>query len=347
MADKYLNLSGVQRLWNKIKTYIDNIVSEKINKTDEATDVKYGLVKLNLDEDITLNGSGRLDIGGRLGQMPDTTGMYAPRTISPKTVGSGSLLLTEGSGTTLGAKSLSVTTGMMLSLSPTAAPGATTYSVSNTYENRIKAFLAIGGVVALNEASASTTSRVLSVQINGVDVVPRSDGSDDKIIITVENSINPNSSTSNIRIYPNQDGFSNLLVGQGVRSAVGYGASLTVGQSVYSGKNACCSVGASLYNNGNGSALFGRQHINVKNRAFLAGTGHDTTNAPSENVSAFGAWSSLSYDTLFAVGFGTSNTERKNAFEILTDGSFVLRSPRGKRFKFTVDENGTLSGTAL
>lgn len=94
------------------------------------------------------------------------------------------------------------------------------------------------------------------------------------------------------------------------------------------------------------NAVFGRQHISRKNRSFLAGTGHDTTNARSESVAAVGQWSDIDSSTLFAVGNGTSHTARSNAFEVLNDG-IVLKSPNGTRYKITVDDNGILSQTAL
>lgn len=322
MADKFLNLSGVRRLWEKIQNYID---------TKVATETKYGQIKLNPSKSISLNSSGQLEVGGRLGQFSTTTGVYNPNTIDPGLVGDGSLLLTEASGTKLGNKSLGVTTGAGLSLKTQAAAGATEYVVSNTYENRIICAALVGGTLALNEATAKENyADVVSVTINGSSFVPDSspNSTTNNIIIKTSKSINPNSATSSVRPYANSDGgFSNLLVGQ--LSGGKGGASVVVGQKVFSvSGNASAVVGASIYNSGNGNALFGRQHISRKNRSFLAGTGHDTTNAKNESVAAIGEWSLITSDTAFAIGNGTNATTRKNLFEVKTNGDVYINGTK-------------------
>ena len=315
-----------------------------------ATENSYGTVKLNPSESVTLNSNGQLDVGGRLGQMSNTTGIYSPKTINPALLGSGSLLLTEASGTKLGNKSLAVNTGSGLTLKSSAAAGATQYQVNNTYENRIICAGLVGGTLALNESTAATNyADISSVTINGSAFVPDSsaNNSSQNIVITTSKSINPNASTTSIRPYASSgDGFSNLLVGQQVGSQGG--ASLVLGQKCFSASgNANIIAGASMYNTGNGNALFGRQHISRKNRSFLAGTGHDTTNARSESVSAVGQWSNITANTLFAVGNGTNHTTRLNAFEVLDDGSIVLRDTNGKRWKITVNTSGNLVTSKL
>lgn len=334
-----LSNAKIQYFWQKIKTYIDNKI---------ATETTYGTIKLNPAESVTLNSNGQLDVGGRLGQMSDTTGVYSPKTINPDTVGNGSFLLTEASGTTLGSKSLGVTTGMNISLKTAAAAGATEYRVANNFLNRIFAASAVGATAAVNEATSATTFvRVTSVTINGQSFVPTSESSSTSdIIIKTYTSLNPSSSISALRLYLLGGGYSNLFVGQAVGGSGG--ASVLVGQRVYSASgNACAMVGADFYNTGNGNALFGRQHISRKNRSFLAGTGHDTTNARSESVAAVGQWSDLtSADILFAVGDGTSATARSNAFEV-RDQAFVIKSQNGTKWKVTVDNNGVLTTAAL
>lgn len=325
-----------------IKTYIDNSLPVL------ATETIAGTIKLNPSESITLNPDGQLDVGGRLGQSPSSTGVYSPKTISPASVGKGSLLLTEASGTSLGSKSLGVVTGMGLTLKTAAAAGATQYVVANTYLNRIFCASAVGATVTKDEASAEETYvTVTSVQINGSSFVPDSsaDSSVNNIIITTDKSINPSSSISQIRLYLKGAGFSNLFVGQAVGGAGG--ASILVGQRVYAASgNACAMIGADMYNTGNGNAMFGRNHISRKNRSFLAGTGHDTSNARTESVAALGQWSDIDANTLFAVGNGTSATVRSNAFEVLNDG-IVLKSPNGTRYKITVSDTGEVTTTAL
>lgn len=126
-----------------------------------------------------------------------------------------------------------------------------------------------------------------------------------------------------------ESGGRNLLLGGGVtKSGAG---------------NDNCLVGNGIYSSGNGNAAFGRYHILRKNRGFVAGTGHDTTNAPTEGASAVGQYSSITSTTLFAVGNGTSHTARSNAFEVTSDGGIVLKSPGGTRYKITVDDTGAIT----
>lgn len=310
-------------------------------------DLVYGLE--NPTESISINSDGQLDVGGRLGQMSNSTGVYSPKSINPAAVGNGSFLLTEGSGQRLGNKSLAVVTGSGLSLKTAAAAGATTYLVSNTYENRIICAGIVGGVLCLNEATAADNYvNVTSVTIGGYDPSKANywTASGD-ITIKTDDSINPNSSVSSVRPYCfSGSGFSNLLVGQ-QSGGIG-GASIVVGQKVYSASgNACAVVGASIYNTGNGNALFGRQHISRKNRWLMAGTGHNNTSGRSESGVAVGQWSQIDSDEiLFVVGDGTSDTARSNAFEV-RDQAIVIKSPNGTRWKITVSNTGTLTTTAL
>lgn len=302
------------------KQYVDDTVSTAVNT--QATETTLGTIKLNPSESITLNSSGQLDVGGRLGQMSNTTGIYSPKTINPAAVGNGSFLLTEGSGLKLGNKSLAVVTGTSLSLKSSASAGTTTYLVSNTYENRIICAGIVDGVLALNESTAAEKYvNVTSVTIGGYAPTTANywTASGD-ITIKTDASINPNSRITSVRPYATGEaGFSNLFVGQ--LSGGKGGASIVVGQKVFSySGNACAIVGASMYNTGNGNALFGRQHISRKNRSFLAGTGHDTTNGPSEGVAAIGKWSNIKSNTSFAIGNGTDANNRSNSFEIDTSG---------------------------
>lgn len=329
MADKFINLSnGI----SAIKAWVLNKIASIANPS----------------ENVTFNSNGQLDVGGRLGQMSNTTGIYSPKTINPAAIGNGSFLLTEGSGQKLGNKSLAVVTGTSLSVK-SASAGTTTYLVSNTYENRIICAGLVGGVIALNEATASNNYvNVTSVTINGN--APSSANywtASGDITIKTDASINPNNSITSVRPYASgTSGFSNLFVGQ--LAGGNGGASIVVGQKVFSSSgNACAIIGASMYNTGNGNALFGRQHISRKNRSFLAGTGHDTTNARSESVAAVGQWSDLtSTETLFAVGDGSSATDRSNAFEV-RDQAIVMKSPNGTKYKITIDDSGNLVTTAV
>lgn len=307
MADKFINLnSGI----STIKTWVLNKIASIANP----------------NESVTFNSDGQLDVGGRLGQMSNTTGVYSPKTISPNVVNDGSLLLTEASGTFLGSKSLAVSTGTGLTCR-SAAAGSTVYRVTNTYVNRLSCsvLLVADAVAALNEddAKAGNYARVLSVQRGGAayvpDSSPNSTAQADDIVITLEKSINPNSATTSLRVYPAEKNFSNLYVGQAVGG--NGGASVVVGQRVMMASgNANAIIGADIYNTGNGNGIFGRQHISRKNRWFMAGSGHDNTNGRSEAGAALGQYSLIDADTLFAVGNGTSHVARSNAFEVKADG---------------------------
>lgn len=105
-------------------------------------------------------------------------------------------------------------------------------------------------------------------------------------------------------------------------------------------------VAADVYNTGNGNALLGRLHISRKNRWFMAGSGHDNTSGRSEAGAAVGQYSLIDANTIFAVGNGTSHTDRKNAFEVRADG-FVLPSPNGTRYLVSVSDTGELTATPI
>lgn len=287
-----------------------------------ATDAAAGIVKTSSSNGISLNASGQLVVDGRLGKDFNTTGMYAPSSISPNSVGNGSLLVTEASNTTLGAKSLSVTTGFNLTLSTSHAAGSTTYTVTNNYANRILCTIALSGRACLNEANAANTVVIRSITVGGTTVTPSSTDSSTVITIVTASSVNPSSATSSIRIYPKQDGFSNLLFGASA-TRTGYGYSAVGGQNVGNSSNGSAVFGNTQWNQGNSSLLAGRQHINTKQNAFLAGYGHDTTNGSTE-VSAVGKWSNITTGTMFAVGGGSSNTSRSNLFEVTSTGRAIL-----------------------
>lgn len=319
--------------------------------TKLATDNDLGLVKLNSSESITLNSDGQLDVGGRLGQFSGTTGIYHSKDREPRKVGDFTLLITDAKGMeSAGPRNLTLLTGNNLSLNGSHAAGSTQYKVANNYANRI----ICAGIkyIALNEAGAKQTQviKVTSVTIGGSAYTPSSaNDSSNPIIITAESSVNPSSAITQIRVFSavGTGSYCSEYVGQCVGGDAG-GDGLAIGQNVFNKSgNMTAMVGQSIFNTGNGNAIFGRQHISRKNRSFLAGTGHDTTNAKSEGVSAFGDWSDLSSpEILFAVGDGTSHTDRSNALEV-RNKCIVLKSPNGTKWKITVDNNGNLITTAI
>ena len=317
-----------------------------------ATDTDYGMVKLNPNEAVTLNSNGQLDVGGRPGAFSGTTGIFHAKDRAPRDVKDYSFLITDAMGMNLAApRDFMLATGVNITLTGSHVAGSTTYTVANNYANRIAcAVLANGGYVSQSEAYSkeNTIVQVTSVKINGQNYTPDSsaNSSSNPITITTASTANPTAAVTQLRAFGGvTGGYCSEYVGQCVGGTLG--ASLAIGQRVYSTSNVNCIVAADVYNTGNGSAVFGRQHINRKNRAFLAGTGHDTTNARSESVSAVGEWSDLtSTEILFAVGDGTDHTARSNAFEV-RDKAIVLKSPNGTKYKVMVSDTGVLTTAAI
>lgn len=337
---------------NAGSTYIDKVIADKDyvdGKTSQATESTLGTIKLNPSKSITLNSGGQLEVGGRMGQFEGTTGLFAPNDREPRAVGDYSLLITDAKGMDIGNRAFAVVSGYGLTCK-SAAAGSTQYRITNNYANRIIAKMCENGYISRDEATSKVERvvPVVSVQINGSSFTPDSSAnSSTDIIITTAETLNPDSAITNIRLFGKMQSYATVHTGNGVASWGG-GRNLILGGAVTKAgsSNDNCLVGMNIYSSGNGNACFGRQHIAVKNRGFLAGTGHDTSNAPSEGASAVGQYSYMDSSTLFAVGNGTAHTARSNAFEVRTDG-IVLKSPNGTRYKITVDNSGNLTTTAI
>ena len=319
---------------------------------DAATDTTYGVVKTNSSQSISLDSDGKLQVGGRLGQFPSTTGIYASNDREPRNVGDYSFLITDAIGMDLNTgRAFALVSGYGLNCK-SAAAGTTEYRVANNYANRIICKMVEGGYASINEATSKIQQiiPIASVTINGSSFTPDSsaDSSTD-IIIKTQESLNPDTAgVTNIRLFGKMQSYSTAHVGNGIKSEGG-GRNLLIGGGVTKAgsSNDNCLIGMAIYSSGNGNACFGRQHIARKNRGFFAGTGHDSTNAPAEGASAVGQYSYMDSNTLFAVGSGTSHTNRGNAFEVRSDNSIVLRSPNGTRYKIAVDNSGNISATAV
>ena len=337
----------------KLKNAITSLLSTKVNNTDYASDSNYGIVKTNTAESVTLNSDGQLTVGGRLGQFPTTTGIYAPNNREPRAVGNYSFLITDAKGVDMNAnRSMAVVSGLGLTCR-SAPAGSTEYRISNTYANRIQAILCAGGYASKDEATSTQKKivSIVSVTINGSSFVPDSSANQsataNDIVIKTSETLNPDSAITSIRLFGRMGSYATMHAGNGIASESG-GRNLLLGGGVTKAgsSNDNCLVGNGIYSSGNGNACFGRYHIARKNRGFLAGTGHDTTNAPAEGASAVGQYSYMDGNTLFAVGNGSSHTARSNAFEVRVDG-IVLKSPNGTRYKVAVDDSGNLTATAL
>ena len=304
-------------------------IDDVVLMTNVATGDVYGLVKLNPAESVNLNANGQLDIGGRLGAFSGTTGIYHSKDRAPRNVKDFSFLITDAKGMNLDApRDFALATGVNLSLTGSHAAGSTTYTVANTYANRIAcAVLARGGYVAQSEAWSKENQivAVTGVKINGANYTPSSaaDDSSNPITITTETTANPDNAVTQLRVFGGiTGGYCSEYIGQCVGGTLG--ASLEIGQRVWSSGNVNCIVAADVYNTGNGNALFGRLHISRKNRWFMAGSGHDNTNGMAEAGAVLDSYADIQSDTAFAVGNGTSATARSNLFEIKTNGDIYV-----------------------
>ena len=307
------------------KTETDALLDDKVDSDAQATDSTLGLVKTNSAQNITLNADGQLEVGGRIGQFEGTTGLYAPNDRDPRNVGNYCFLITDVKGAQMtNSRSFAVVSGLSITLKTAAAAGATEYRVANTYGNRLKCKICEGGFAAKDEAAsgAERVIPVVSVTIGGQPYTPDSspDDSTQDIIITTAESLNPDAAITGIRAVGTMGSYSTAHVGNGIAS-IGGGRCLLLGSGITKdgAGNECGVVAADTYVSANGSAVFGRNHVLNKNRAFLAGQGHDTTNARTEGVSALGSYSLLDAKTVLAIGLGASHISRKNAFEVTAD----------------------------
>lgn len=387
MADEYLNKSGLQYFWNKIKTALASkadasdtytksevdtalggkqntltagtniqISNDTISATDttyeQATDSTLGLVKLNPNESVEVNASGQLTVGGRLGQYPNG-GVFYPTTIEPTEVKSSSFMMTDGAkNLSLGSRQFGIMAGANLTCK-SAAAGATQYRLTNSQVNRFACFAGKNGRLAIDQTDASTNGTALITDISFANGDPISayfgpNESNNDIIITVDRTVNPSAATTKLRIYGTSTSNDVIVVGQGCGASGGKAISL--GQSCFAGGNQCIAFGNSSISIANNSVAFGHTHLVNKQFCFAAGQGHDFTNG-SNGAGAVGVYSDISSNTAFAVGNGAAASSgvinRSNAFEVTKDGGIILKSSGGNRFKITVDDSGNLTTTAV
>lgn len=332
----------------------NNVISATDTTYSEATDTDLGLVKTNSANGITLDSNGALQVAGVWGEKNNF--VYYGKNSTPSETGDdgNGVLVTEANGLQIGNKMLAVITGSVIKTKGSAPAGTTQYQFADNYANRIVLSGYKDGFAALNESAAKTkTVKVLSVLRDGQEVVPSSAPADatKNIVVTVEESVNPDSAASQIRLYGTSGGYSNLVVGQGVSCGVANSNSVVAGQVTRNYANLSIVAGAQNYNGASRSAIFGTLNINpvsANQNVFLAGQGHDTTNG-SACVSAVGQYSEISANTAFAVGNGVGayDGNRSNAMEVTKDGGIILKSPNGTKYKITVANNGTLTTAAV
>ena len=339
----FTNENGSNTRFLATKEYVDE------NMSAPATDTTYWTVKTNSEKWIRLDSDWALEIDGRRWKFPSTTWLYAPDNRDPRNVADYSVMVTDALWMNMTAnRSLAIVSGYWVTCQ-SAPAGSTVYKLSNTYANRLKAKCCEWWFISLDEPTSKVKRivPVTSVLIWGRTFHPDSvSDSSTPIEITVEETVNPDKATTSIRLFGTMNSYASLHIWNWVSSGAS-GRSLMIGWGITKNNwNDNCMVWMDMYATGNGNAMFWRYHIARKNRWFLAGTGHDTTNARTEWASAVWEYSMIDANTLFAVGNGTNHTTRSNAFEVRTDG-IVLKSPNWTRWKITVDNSGTLTTVAI
>ena len=329
----------------------------------QATDSVSGTIKTNSAISVYLDENGQLFVGGRLGQFSSQEipvgGLYYPTTIQPEKVAPNCLLISEATGLTVNSsRTFALFAGAGLTLKKTAAAGATTFEVSNTFANRFTCAACRGGYATIDEASAGTVMvKVTSVHTANdpnTQLVPYSGATEsgNNIIITTDQPIKTDGTLTKIRVYGSMTYDSSVHIGQGVGTGgvSGKGKLLQLGQSQCSLEGNSILIGNGIYNTKNRVILVGASHINNVQGACLTGEGHDTTNGTFVGLAEHGKYSVTSSNTAFAIGNGTSNTARANLFEITDDSGqtgVIMKSPNGTAYKLQVADDGTLTTTAV
>ena len=328
-------------------------LEDYVQFTDYADDEYYGLMKTNSARSIYLDENGNLQVGGRLGQYPNG-GVYYPDTIEPREVLSSSFLMTDGAkGLRMSSRQFGILAGANLTCK-SAEAGATQYHISNTQGNRFACFAGAEGYLAIdqNDAMTNGTAIITDISFANGDPISAYFGTvepNNDIIITVDRTVNPDASTTKLRIYGMAKSGDVINIGQGC--GVTHGKALALGQSCRCSGNQTIAFGNSSIVTANNSVSFGHTNIVNKQFCFCAGQGHDFTPA-SNGAGAVGIASDLHNDTAFAVGNGVfnanGNIERSNALEVLKDGGLIVPSTSGnKKFKITVDDLGVITATEV
>ena len=348
---------GLKYLLLKLSAKLTSLLANKVDNTQLATDVLAGLIKTNSQQSIYLDENGNLVVGGRLGQFSSIEipvgGLYYPVTIQPEKVAANSLLISEATNLSVNNKRIfSLFAGAGVTLKKTAAAGATTFEISNTFANRFTCACARGGYATIDEASAGTiivkVTSVHTANNPNTQLVPYSGATEsgNNIIITTDAPLSTDSTITKLRLYGSMTFDSSFHCGQGVGTGgvTGKGKLLQLGQSQLALDGNSIMVGNAMFSSKNRVAMFGANHINHVQGACMTGEGHDSTNGTKVGLTAHGKYSEIGADTMFALGNGASNTARSNIFEI-TDESGVtgmkLKASDGSTVKFGVDVIGS------
>lgn len=301
-------------------------IDDVVQFSNVATDNDYGVVKTNSSQSITLNANGQLEVGGRLGQFPNG-GVYYPPSSPPTSEGNYSFLISEAIGLSLAHREFIIAGGSNVTLKTTAQAGATEYRISNTMTNRFMCLPWVDGRLAVDEASAKDkTVAITSIKFangNNISAYFGATESNNDIIITVAESLNPSGTLSSVRGYGTWKNADIISAGQG--NYVGGGKTLQVGQGLSTGnsRNQIAQIGIRMFSDAASSIQVGADNINKKAFSAMFGQGIDNTNG-IEAGGYFGKYPDVSSDTAFVVGNGTAYNAKSNLFEIKTNGDIYV-----------------------
>ena len=267
-------------------------------------------------------------------------GLHYPSTTLPTKVGKNSLLISEAQGLSVSNRDFVLAGGNNVNLKVNAVAGSTEFRVTNSQTNRFYVYAGIGGRLAVNEQSAKDkTVDITSIKFaNGDDVTPYygEDENDNDIIITTSEPLSEDTTLSTIRIYGSWIGSDIVSVGQGNKAKVG--KVLQVGQALVSEMQQVAQIGIRQINKAKNSLMVGADNINNNDYCGIIGNGHETTRV---GQTLLGLWTKKDPNTLLAVGNGTSDSNRSNAFAVTKDGDLILKGKDGKDYKLYIDNTGS------
>lgn len=159
---------------------------------------------------------------------------------------------------------------------------------------------------------------------------------DGTVTLTFAETLNPDTATTRLTLGVTLDTNSRgaICVGNGIYSN---GApSLVVGTCVSNNGQNAVAAGQNVVNSGSDSIIGGRRNRNTANRSIVAGylnkntqtdaavfgRGHDTTGT-NAGIAVTGNYSNVGPATLFAVGNGSDEDHRANAFEVTKTGEIL------------------------
>lgn len=271
-------------------------------------------------------------------------GLHYPSTTLPTKVGNNSLLVSEAQGLSVAHRDFVIAGGTNITLKTSTVAGSTEYIVKNTQQNRFYLYAGLSGRLAVNEQSAKDkTVAITSIKFaNGNDIIPYygADENDNDIIITTSEPLSEDTNLTRVRVYGAWQSSDILSIGQGNKSSVG--KVFQVGQGLVSDDVQVAQVGIRLFNKAKNSIMVGTDSINAKDYCALFGRGHTTENSPI-GTTLTGTWTKADSETLLAVGNGTGDNERSNAFAVTKTGELVLTGKNGKDYKLYIDSTGSIA----